>query len=135
VAYGGEDSWFPGDALYTEEYPPENVAAVINIDGIGFKEKQTSITFFGCPEQLQDNVMNTAKRYGDFVTGQFYESDHGFFWPLGITTLAMTSHDLMGLLGKVTHTENDTPDILDYRKVEQASGLIRDIILMLDQGN
>lgn len=134
VAYGGEDSWFPGDALYTQEYPPENIAAVINIDGIGFKEVQTSITFFGCPEQLQDTVMNTAKNYGDFVTGQFYESDHGFFWPLGIVTLALTSHDLMGLLGKITHTENDTPDILDYRKIEQAAGLVRDVVLMIDQG-
>lgn len=134
VAYGGEDSWFPGDALYIEEYPPDNIAAVINIDGIGFKESQTSISFFACSEQFTEAVMNTAKRYGDYVTGQFYESDHGFFWPLGITTLALTSHAVMGLLGKVTHTENDTPDILDNRKIEQAAGLIRDVILMLDQG-
>ncbi|TEB11214.1 Aminopeptidase YwaD precursor [Pelotomaculum sp. FP] len=133
VAYGGEDSWFPGDALYTKEYPPQNIAAAINIDGIGFKETQTSITFFGCPEKLQDNIMNTAKRYGDFVSGQFYESDHGFFWPLGITTLAFTSNEVMGLLGKITHTENDTPDILDNRKIEQTATLIRDVILMLEQ--
>lgn len=30
VAYGGEDSWFPGNSSYIEEYPPENIAAVIS---------------------------------------------------------------------------------------------------------
>ncbi len=133
VAYGGEDSWFPGDALYIEEYPPENITAVINIDGIGMKESNTAIAFFECPERLVDMVMNTAKRYGNFVPEQFYESDHGFFWPLGIQTLALTTSSYMDLLGKVVHTENDRPDIVDNRKIEQTAGLVRDIILMLDQ--
>lgn len=59
VAYGGEDSWFPGNSLYIEEYPPTNIAAVINIDGIGMKKSKTAVAFFGCPEWLVSKVMKT----------------------------------------------------------------------------
>jgi aminopeptidase YwaD len=132
VAYGGEDSWWPGDALYIEEYPPENIVAAINIDGIGMKSSNTAIAFFECPESLAGRVMDAAGSYGDFVTEQFYASDHCFFWPLGIPTLALTTSGAMDLVGTVIHTENDRPDLLDNRKIEQTAGLLRDIILMLD---
>lgn len=129
VAYGGEDSWFPGDALYSQEYPPDNLIAAINIDGIGMKDADNVVAFFGCPDELVSRISETAKRFGEFVQGQFYESDHGFFWPLGIPTLAFTSM-CMELLGKVTHTENDTIDLLDTRKIRQTSGLIHEIVQM-----
>lgn len=121
VAYGGEDSWFPGDALYIEEYPPENIVAAINIDGIGMKESKTAIAFFECPERLVGRVMDAAENYGEFVKVRWYAGDHGFFWPLGIQTLALTSSDAMDLLGKVIHTENDRPDLLDYGIIEQTA--------------
>ncbi|MCG8402058.1 MAG: M28 family metallopeptidase [Firmicutes bacterium] len=132
VAYGGEDSWWPGDALYIEEYPPDNVAAVVNIDGVGLKEAKTAVAFFACPEGLADRVMDMAKSRGEFVAEQWYASDHGFFWPRGIPTLAFTTTGCMDLVGKVAHTENDTPDLLDNRRIEQTAQLVRDIILMLD---
>ena len=131
VAYGGEDSWFPGDALYIQEYPPDNLVAAINVDGIGMKDVNTVIAFFGCPDNLVARIMSAAKGFGEYVQGPFYESDHGFFWPLGIPTMAFTS-TCMDLLGKVTHTENDTVDLLDARKIEQTAGLVLQIILMLD---
>jgi Iap family predicted aminopeptidase len=43
VAFGGEDSWYPGDALYIKEYPPDDVIAAINIDGIGLKNCNTTL--------------------------------------------------------------------------------------------
>lgn len=132
VAYGGEDSWFPGDALYIQEYPPDNLIAAINIDGIGMKDVDNVVVFFGCPDELVSRISETAKRFGEFVQGQFYESDHGFFWPLGIPTLAFTSM-CMELLGKVTHTENDTMDLLDTRKIRQTAGLIHEIVQMFDK--
>jgi aminopeptidase YwaD len=132
VAYGGEDSCFPGDALYIQEYPPDNLIAAINIDGIGMKDASSVVAFFGCPEQLVTRIKEIAKKFGDFVEGPFYESDHGFFWPLGIPTLAFTSM-CMELLGKVTHTENDTMDILDICKIQNTAGLVLEIVRMFDE--
>lgn len=132
VAYGGEDSWFPGDALYIQEYPPDDIIAAINIDGIGFKDANRMAAFFGCPDELVARITETAKRFGDFVEGPFYESDHGFFWPLGIPTLAFTSM-CMELLGKVTHTEYDTMDLLDIGKIGQTAGLVLEIVKMFDE--
>lgn len=129
VAFGGEDSWFPGDAMYIEQYPPHNVVAAINIDGIGFKDSKTVIAFFGCSEELVSQIQNTARGYGEYEEGPFYESNHGFFWPLGIPSLAFTSM-CADLLGKITHTENDTIDILDTRKIEQTASVILEIISM-----
>lgn len=131
VAYGGEDSWFPGDALYIQEYPSNDLIAAINIDGIGMKDAENVVAFFGCPDELVSRITETAKGYGGFVQGPFYESDHGFFWPLGIPTLAFTSN-CMELLGKVTHTENDTMNLLDTRKIEQTVGLVLEIVKMFD---
>lgn len=135
VAYGGEDSWFPGDALYIEEYPPDNIAAVINIDGIGMKDSKTAISFFEFHEQLAGRIMDIAQNYGEYVQEQFYASDHGFFWPLGIPTLALTTSGYMdmNLVGKVVHTENDRLDIVDTLIIKQTAGLVRDIINLLDQ--
>ncbi len=53
-------------------------------------------------------------------------------WPLGIPTLAFTSM-CMELLGRVTHTENDTVDLLDIRKIEQTAGLVLEIVQMFDE--
>ncbi|UNC91145.1 M28 family peptidase [Candidatus Contubernalis alkaliaceticus] len=130
VAFGGEDSWFPGDALYIQEFPPDDLAAAINIDGVGAVNASTTMAIFGCSDELTARISQTAKAYGDFVQGPFYESDHGFFWPLRIPTLAFTSM-CMELLGRVTHTENDTIDLLDTRKIEQTAGLVLEIVHML----
>lgn len=132
VAYGGEDSWFPGDALYVQEYPPHDLIAAINIDGIGMKDADGVVAFFGCPDELVSRIKETAGGFGKFMEGPFYESDHGFFWMLGIPTLAFTSN-CMELLGKVTHTENDTMEVLDNRKIVQTAGLILEIVRMFDE--
>ena len=131
VAFGGEDSWFPGDALYIQGFPPDDLAAAINIDGVGAKNASTMMAIFGCSDELTARISETAKEYGDFVQGLFYESDHGFFWPLGIPTLAFTSMCSNELLGRVIHTKNDTIDLLDTRKIEQTAGLVLEIVQML----
>lgn len=61
VAYGGEDSWWPGDALYIEEYPPENIVAAINIDGIGIRDSNAAIAFFGCSEGLVGRLRQSTR--------------------------------------------------------------------------
>ncbi len=132
VAYGGEDSWFPGDALYIKEYPPDNLIAAINIDGIGMKGVSSVVAFFGCPDELVTRITETAKEFGEFAQEPFYESDHGFFWPLGIPTLAFTSM-CVELLGKVTHTQNDTMDLLDISKIRKTAGLVLEIVRMFDE--
>jgi aminopeptidase YwaD len=132
VAYGGEDSWFPGDALYIQEYPPQDLALAINIDGIGMKDANTVMAIFGCSNEMVSRISDAAKGFGEFIQEPFYESDHGFFWPFGIPTLAFTSM-CMELLGKVIHTENDTMDLLDTCKIEQTTALVLEIVRMFDE--
>lgn len=133
VAYGGEDSWWPGDSLYIKEYSTENIVAAINIDGIGMKKSKTALAFFAYSKLLEGRIMEAAKRHGDFVPEQFYASDYCFFWPLGILTLALTTSGAMDLVGKVIHTENDRLAIVDCQIIEQAAGLVYDVILMINQ--
>ena len=132
VAFGGEDSWFPGDALYPGEYPPDNLVVAINLDGIGLKDVPTMMAVFGCSEKLVSRINKTAKQFGEYVQNQFYESNHGFFWPLGIPTLAFTSMESLESLGKVAHTKHDTPEVLDISLIEQTVKLAREIVWFWD---
>ena len=128
VAFGGEDSWFPGDALYTREYPPDNLEATINLDGLGLKDVPTMMAVFNCPEELVSRINKTTNNFGEYVQEHFYESNHGFFWPLGIPTLAFTSMESLESLGKVAHTKHDTPEVLDISLIEQTVKLVREIV-------
>ena len=128
---GGEGQLVSRGPLHTGVSADDLIAA-INIDGIGFKDANRMAAFFGCPDELVSRITETAKRFGNFIEGPFYESDHGFFWPLGIPTLAFTSM-CMELLGKVTHTVNDTMDLLDISKIGHTAGLALEIVKMFDE--
>jgi len=131
VAFGGEDSWYPGDALYMRDFTADNVIAAINIDGIGMQGTNSTIALFNWPEAQEKQIMDLAG--SGFVSEPFYESDHGFFWPLGIPTAALTTSAYMvNLLGTIVHTENDIPAIVDEQTIQQAARLVQDIILQLD---
>ncbi|MGE5380778.1 MAG: M28 family peptidase [Methylocystaceae bacterium] len=132
VAFGGEDSWYPGDASYMKGFKAEDIVAAINIDGCGYPGSNTNLAFFNWPEEQEKQIFDRAG--SGYVKEPFYESDHGFFWTLGIPTLAITTSDYMrNLLGTIVHTKDDTPAVVDTLLVEQVSKLVFDVILMLDE--
>lgn len=130
VAFGGEDSWYPGDASFMQGFQAEEYAAAINLDGLGLKGSKTAVAFFNWPEDQITRFMDMAGE--NFVTEPFYESDHGFFWTRGIPTIAMTTSDYMrNLLGTIVHTEFDLPEVVDPAKVEEAASFTEAIIKSL----
>ncbi len=117
VFFGGEDSWFPGDMKYITERPPVDVSACINFDGVGISDHRVAVSLLSCSPEIEAKVYDAANGVCDFAKEVFYASDHGFFWPLGIPTMALTSSDMMDFLGVITHTANDNVGIIDYQKV------------------
>jgi aminopeptidase YwaD len=132
VAFGGKDSWWPGDALYIEKFPPKNVVAVINIDGIGIKDLSTAIAFYKFPDPLMAEVLSVAGQIGDYVIEQSSGGNHDLFWPMGVPTLALATSSEINLAGQLLNTENDTLEFLDNQKIEQTARLLHEIVLLLD---
>ncbi|MCE1248969.1 MAG: M28 family metallopeptidase [Firmicutes bacterium] len=131
VAFGGEDSWYPGDASYFEFAAGylNKIKLAINIDGISVKEENDTIAFLECSELLEGKILETGRKFPGIVkTAPWYESDHSFFARLKIPTLAFTTQNLRGLIDTIVHTPADSFEITDPEKVVSVAQYIADIV-------
>lgn len=122
VVFGGEDSWYPSEIGYiqqNESYLHE-IAAVINIDGVGVRGRRDTLAFLECPEQTIAAVLRCTTEHPEIVPADpWYEGDHSLFWPRGIPSIAVTTEGGRDLLDRVVHTPLDTVDLVDVAQIER----------------
>jgi aminopeptidase YwaD len=68
-----------------------------------------------------------------FEGPQWYQSDHGIFMANGVPAMAITEESFMELLAEITHTEKDTPEIVDSLKLIENAVALADIVHALNQ--
>ena len=123
VLFNGEDYYSnPGEMLYLSSHlsHPEEYVCAFNIDGVGIKEKPITYSFYECPEKLMENLSALAKRTGGFEEIEPWpQGDHTLFAFSGIPTIAITSSGIFELVDQVLHTEQDTVELIDRRKLEE----------------
>lgn len=134
VLFGGEDSWYPAEVAYVntnEGYFP-TIAAAINIDGVGLRGNDDSVTFLSCPEAMVEPVGSLAARHpGMQQVEPWYAGDHSLFWPKGVPSIALTSVGAFDLVNSTIHTEKDTLDQVDPDRIEQTVEFLYDLVLTL----
>jgi aminopeptidase YwaD len=129
VALNGEEYYnTPGQVEYLTRYDGDFSAIMmaINMDDIGYFKGRTSYSFYGVPDEIAEKVREVYADKKDFFEGPpWYQSDHGIFMANGIPAMAITEESVVELMAEITHTEKDTPEIIDPKKlVENAQALV-----------
>lgn len=98
--------------------PTEYVCA-FNIDGVGVKEQNFAYSFYECPEKLMDNISGFSARVEGFEEIEPWpQGDHTLFSNSGVPAISVTSSGIFGLVDSVLHTDSDTLELIDTKKLE-----------------
>ena len=124
VAFGGEDSWFPGDMGYPDRNRKyfSQIYLAVNFDAVGLKDAASTVCYLSCSDDLIGKLEAIRQQEKDFVRiDPWYQGDHGIFWPAGIPSVAFVSHGGLDLTDIVIHTALDVPALIDPDKVCQVA--------------
>jgi aminopeptidase YwaD len=128
VALNGEDHYSAAgqmDYLRRHEDELKQATLAVNIDDVGFVEGAISYSTIDCPDTLCREMIDIFSGYEGIVAGEpWYSGDHMIFVQKGIPALAFTAERMPELMEAVTHTQRDTPELIDCAKlVELARAL------------
>jgi aminopeptidase YwaD len=136
VALNGEEYYnTPGQVEYLKRYNGDfsSIVIAINMDDIGYFKGRTSYSFYGVPDEIAGKVRDVYADKGDFFEGPpWYQSDHGIFMASGVPAMAITEESVVELMAEITHTEKDTPEIIDPGKLVENTQALVEIISVLD---
>lgn len=137
VSLNGEDHYAAkGETVYLEAVRDrlEEIALVVNLDGLGFIESDTAYSLYGCPEDLAALIKEIMRAHpGLLEDDAWYQGDHTMFIQQGLPALALTSADLGNLLNQITHTPADSPEKVDPRCLANVALALRNLLKALDK--
>ena len=129
-AFNGEDHYsVAGQMDYLKRYGSnlDQIVVIINIDDVGYKAGRAAYSFYSCPPDIQQKAFSVFKEFPGIVQGEpWYNGDHMIFVQKGVSSIAFTAEMVLELMATITHTPQDTPDLVDPAKlVEVARALER----------
>ena len=137
VALNGEEYYnAPGQIEYLNHYNGDfqSILIAVNMDDIGYYKDRTAYSLYGVPDDMAQTIRKVySGRKGFFEGPQWYQSDHGIFIANDIPAMAITEESFAELLAEITHTEKDTPDIVNPLKLIENAEALAAIIHMLNQ--
>ena len=137
VALNGEEYYnTPGQVRYLDSRREifYRIMLAVNLDDIGYFKDRTAYSFYGCPDELAALVRSVYQnREGFFEGPPWFQSDHGIFIANGIPAMAVTEESFAELLAEITHTEKDTPEVVDPAKLAANARALYDLLLTLDE--
>ena len=137
AALNGEEYYnAPGQVEYLKRYNGDfhSITLAVNLDDIGYHKDRTAYSLYGVPDDTARAVRSVyGGREGFFEGPQWYQSDHGIFIANGVPAMAVTEESFAELLAEITHSEKDTPEIVDPVKLIQNAEALADLIHRLDQ--
>jgi aminopeptidase YwaD len=134
VAFNGEDYYaVPGQMLYLRlnEGRMGNILMDINIDGAGYKDGPSAVSFYELPDDVKATALETLSRFDGIVEGpQWPQGDHSIFIQNGCPAIAVTSEWFTANIGRqdVTHTPKDNLSIVDVHKVVEIAEAINMLV-------
>ena len=130
VALNGEDYYaVPGQMLYLNHNQDRfhEILVNINIDGAGYKEGRSAFSFYGLPEEMENNIKEAMHNFDGIAEGRAWvQGDHSMFIQNGCPAIAVSSQWFTDNIDsqEITHTPKDNIDIVDCHKlVEIAQAL------------
>ena len=137
VAFNGEDYYaVPGQMLYIDKNEGnfKDIKLNINIDGAGYIEGKTAISFYEVPEKIKSNIDEVQSRYSGVVEGvQWPQGDHSIFVQYGRPAIAVSSQWFTENIDtqEITHTKKDNLDIVDVGKTVEIAEFLAQVIKSL----
>ncbi|MEW5719094.1 MAG: M28 family peptidase [Chloroflexota bacterium] len=137
VAMNGEDYYAASGekqyvALNAGKF--DEIVLGINLDDIGYHKGAVAYSLYGCPAEIARAIRNAFSARADLIEGpQWYQSDHGLFLMNQVPALAITSENLAELMGEITHTPKDRPEIVDATKLVNVATVLHDLALQLER--
>jgi len=117
LAINGEDNYSAGGEMeYLRRHQGNfgKIRLVFNIDGVGFKGKPTGISFYECPQVIQETALKLATDHeGIEEMPQWYQGDHMVFLSQGVPAIALTTASFAEVWADIAHTPQDTLEIVD----------------------
>ena len=137
VAMNGEDYYSnPGEqqwlAANTGRF--SEILLGINIDDVGYFKGKVGYSLYNCPNEIAAAIRQAFSTYSGIAEGEpWYQGDHGLFLFNEVPALALTSDQLAELMASITHTLNDTPDIVDVARLTEVALALRELLARLDR--
>lgn len=133
LAINGEDHYSAGGEMdYLRRYSEQikDILYVINVDDVGYIRGRMAYSFYEFDEARKQMLQALLNRYPNLVEGPiWYSGDHMVFVQRGKPAVAITSEYVEELMSSVTHTEKDTPDLVDVSKLVDLAEALRDTIV------
>lgn len=125
VAFNGEDYYdAPGQKLYLAQHADElqQIALVINLDGVGYREGHTAYSLYGFSERQAAQMRQLFAAVTGLIEGpSWFQGDHAIFVQQGLAALALTSEQVWTLTSTITHTDKDTIALVDAGKLVETA--------------
>jgi len=135
LAINGEDNYSAGgemEYLRRHQGSFNQIRLDINIDGVGFKEMPTGISYYECPEDVKKHAeMLLADHPGIEEMQPWPQGDHMVFLSQGVPAIALTTAGFSEVWSDIAHTEKDTLEIVDFGKLVDAAMYIHELITRL----
>jgi aminopeptidase YwaD len=132
AALNGEDHYSAaGQMDYLARYQKDldRTVLAVNIDDVGFVEGRTAYSSINCADALRSEAYRVFSDFEGLVEGEpWYNGDHMIFVQKGIPALAFTAEHMPELMKTVTHTERDTPDLIDCAKLVELARALEALI-------
>ena len=135
AALNGEDHFSAGGQMdylnrYRREFP--SITLAVNIDDVGYRKGRSAYSFYDCSEELGGKAEDAFKDFDGLCRGEpWFSGDHMIFVQNKVPAIAITAEQMPELMKTVTHTSEDTPDLLDYRKLVVVAELLNKLVRTL----
>ncbi len=137
VALNGEDYYsVPGQMNYIAANQDRfnQIMLNINIDGAGYKDGPSALSFYGLPPLLEKKAREVLASSKGVVEGrQWPQGDHGIFIQYGRPAIAATSQWFADNIDSqtITHTPGDKPELVDCQKLTELAETLNTLIRKL----
>lgn len=135
LAVNGEDCYHPaGQIAYLREHGErlDEVALVLNVDGVGYRAGGTAYSLYGVPETLADVVHGVLAPADRIAEGPpWMQSDHMVFAQRGVPAVAFTTDQLTTVLAEVAHSPHDVPAQVDVTLLTELSEALAELVRSL----
>jgi aminopeptidase YwaD len=135
VALNGEDHYSAaGELLYLNENQGKlgEIALAINLDDVGYLHGLNAYSFYNLPVEMEEKARAAFALHPDLAPGeQWYQSDHMVFVQNGVPAMAVTSDRFEEMMQTITHTPQDTIELVDPAKLARLALALRDLVARL----
>jgi aminopeptidase YwaD len=133
IAFNGEDNFSVGGQMdYLRRYGNElkKVLVAINLDDVGYIKGKTAFSMYECPDIVSKKAHQIFSSFNGIVRGEeWFQGDHMIFVQKGIPAIAFTAEKMRELMVKITHTQKDTPELVDCTKLVEIASALKEFIV------